>query len=277
MNYNTIRPISTDALRRIVPSAFAETAYHGTSNKYEYIPSYPMLELLQGQGFQPIKAIESRTRIDDKRGYVKHMIQLVNTDLKVPSVGDTFQAITLTNAHDATAAFRFYSALYRLVCGNGMTSQIGSKQDELRILHNAKAIQELRTKLPEIMANNSVLAQLAANFATINLTPNEQGIYAEAALELRWEPTEEGRSTAPIQPDRLLTVRRQADHRIKNSLWGTWNIVQENLVQGGLRGRNANGGRTSTREIKSVDADVKLNRALSVLAQRMAELKLQAA
>ena len=69
-------------------------------------------------------------------------------------------------------------------------------------------------------------------------------------------------STAPIRAEQLLAVRRAADHDIKNTLWGTLNITQENLMKGGLYGHNANGGRTSTREIKSVDTDLRINKTL---------------
>jgi len=60
-------------------------------------------------------------------------------------------------------------------------------------------------------------------------------------------------------------------------LWRTFNRVQENAVRGGLSawGHDANGHRrrTTTREVKAIDQDVKLNRALWHLAERMAELK----
>jgi len=54
--------------------------------------------------------------------------------------------------------------------------------------------------------------------------------------------------------------------------------VQENVIKGGLHGvqRDGNGRRlraVSTRQVKGIDQDVKLNRALWQLAERMAELK----
>jgi len=59
--------------------------------------------------------------------------------------------------------------------------------------------------------------------------------------------------------------------------------VQENTIKGGLtarqpdtfneRGRRERGRLVSTRQVKGIDQDVKLNRALWQLAERMAELK----
>jgi len=56
-------------------------------------------------------------------------------------------------------------------------------------------------------------------------------------------------------------------------VWTTFNRIQENVVRGGLHGRSANGRRMSTREVTAIDGNVKLNRALWTLAERMAEIK----
>jgi hypothetical protein len=49
--------------------------------------------------------------------------------------------------------------------------------------------------------------------------------------------------------------------------------VQENLVRGGLHGRAANGRAVKTREVRGIDQNIKLNRALWVLAEEMRRLK----
>jgi hypothetical protein len=48
--------------------------------------------------------------------------------------------------------------------------------------------------------------------------------------------------------------------------------VQENTIKGGLTGRNTQGKRTTTRAINGIDSNVKLNRALWVLAEEMQKL-----
>jgi hypothetical protein len=55
------------------------------------------------------------------------------------------------------------------------------------------------------------------------------------------------------------------------------NRVQENVIRGGIRtyGQNAQGRfrRSSTREVRGIDQDVKLNKAIWTLAEQMAALK----
>jgi hypothetical protein len=79
----------------------------------------------------------------------------------------------------------------------------------------------------------------------------------------------------PIQPVQMLIPRRTAD--TGHDLWSTFNVVQENAVRGGLSGmRQTDDGRwrrATTREITGIDQDIKLNKALWVLAEKMAELK----
>ena len=50
-------------------------------------------------------------------------------------------------------------------------------------------------------------------------------------------------------------------------------FLPDNLVRGGLQGRNAKGNRTKTRPIQGIDQNVQLNRGLWVLAEEMRKLK----
>jgi hypothetical protein len=68
-----------------------------------------------------------------------------------------------------------------------------------------------------------------------------------------------------------LRARRFEDR--SDNLWTTFNRTQENMIQGGLQARTANGKRTHTRPVGSIDTNVKLNRALWVLADEMRKLK----
>jgi hypothetical protein len=86
----------------------------------------------------------------------------------------------------------------------------------------------------------------------------------------------EGKTTTPITADQLLIPRRRED--IGKDLWRTFNVTQENVLKGGLTAIKRNEGgervrRVSTRQIKGIDQDTNLNRALWTLAEKLAELK----
>lgn len=53
----------------------------------------------------------------------------------------------------------------------------------------------------------------------------------------------------------------------------TFSRVRENIFKGGLQGRSRNGRTTTTRAVTGIDQNLKLNRALWVLAEEMRKLK----
>jgi hypothetical protein len=62
-----------------------------------------------------------------------------------------------------------------------------------------------------------------------------------------------------------------------SDLFTVFNVVQENTVKGGIAGlaRNSQGylNRIRTREVKGIDQNIKLNKALWTLAEKMMALK----
>jgi hypothetical protein len=100
----------------------------------------------------------------------------------------------------------------------------------------------------------------------IDLRPQHAHAFATAALSLRYDDDH----PSPVSASTVLRARRNEDARI--DLWTTFNRVQENMTQGGLHGRTATGRRTTTREVHGISENVKLNRALWVLADEMHNL-----
>jgi hypothetical protein len=115
----------------------------------------------------------------------------------------------------------------------------------------------------------SVVEETKEGWKSLQLTAGEQTAYANAALAVRFDDKEPGE--APITAAQVLTPKRFDDR--DNSLWTTFNRVQENLVDGGLRARPTNGRRATTRAVVGIDSNVKLNKALWTLAEEMKKLK----
>jgi len=121
-----------------------------------------------------------------------------------------------------------------------------------------------------MFANIDVVRETIRRWQQIQLTEQEALAFAESAHSLRFD--EEAHT---VEPGRLLEVRRGADQG--NDLWRVTNRIQENLTQGGQRFRyqdeNHNTRRSRTRQIKGIDQDTKLNKAIWSLATKMEELK----
>jgi len=106
------------------------------------------------------------------------------------------------------------------------------------------------------------------SFKQRQLSESEITTFAEAALRLRFEDV----AKAPINPHRLLDCRRDADEG--NDLWHVFNRVQEHLLRGGqrdwLRKREDGHRFPRTRAISGLDQNIRLNRELWNLAERVA-------
>lgn len=94
------------------------------------------------------------------------------------------------------------------------------------------------------------------------LPPPAQQALAQAAQTYRF-----GEDHQPVTAPQILSPRRWQNE--SNDLWTTYQRIQENLIKGGLSGRSAKGRRTHTRAVRGIDGDVKLNRALWVMAEAM--------
>jgi hypothetical protein len=99
----------------------------------------------------------------------------------------------------------------------------------------------------------------------LTLSPVHQHALAHAALTYRY-----GEEHHPVTESQILMPRRWEDK--KDDLWTTFQRVQENLIKGGLNGRNTQGKQARTRAINGIDGDIKLNRALWVMAEQLKQV-----
>ncbi|SET65188.1 protein of unknown function [Nitrosospira multiformis] len=58
-----------------------------------------------------------------------------------------------------------------------------------------------------------------------------------------------------------------------SNMWTTFSRVQESLIKGGIRRRSKSGSSLPTHAVNGIDQNVKLNRALWILAEEMRKLK----
>ena len=250
------------------PSVFAERPREGVSERYAFIPTTRVLNTLVEQGWKPVYAAQSGARTPDGHEFAKHVLRFRReTDLnqQMLSVGDSIPELVLTNSHNGKSAFELFLGIFRLVCSNGMVVADASIERH-SVRHVGYTDEQVIEASQNVLMDAPKAIERVNEFSKIELLPAEREAFAASALTLKYEPGQ-----APIQPSQLLTIRRMEDR--KPSLWETFNVVQENLIKGGLRGRTRSNGRTSTREVKSVNENLRLNKALWQLAESMRTIK----
>ncbi|MET3615832.1 hypothetical protein ABID16_004179 [Rhizobium aquaticum] len=118
--------MTEDETRRIAPSIFATVAHESRSERSKPIPAIEILRGLTKEGFVPVGAKQSSSRIEGKAAFTKHLIGLRHMDGgKVYNVGDTICEILLKNANDGTSAYELMAGLFRIRCLNSLVAQTG--------------------------------------------------------------------------------------------------------------------------------------------------------
>lgn len=269
-SHRNVHGLDDEDIMRIAPSVFAEQPHHSRGEYYGFIPTSTVLQCMREEGFVPVYAAQSRTRIADKHEFTRHMLRFRSSALRVLEVGDSIPEIVLLNSHDGTSSYQISAGLFRLVCSNGMMVASGTVHD-IRVRHTKRLVEDVIEGSFAVVKDVPNIVAGIADMQGIKLPQPAQQAFAHAAALLRWGQEER----IPMPSQNLLASRRAAD--AGDDLWRTFNRVQENLVKGGLRAQTSNNRRTSTRGVNSVNADVKLNRDLWELAANVVSMFKEAA
>ncbi len=259
-------PLTDDQLMQVAPSIFAQGKHDSRSDRYTYIPTIEVLNGLRKEGFQPFMAVQSRSRIEGKQEFTKHMLRLRHEN---QINGDEANEIILINSHDGTSSYQMLAGVFRFVCQNGMIC--GDTVEDIRVPHRGNIVDNVIDAAYTIIDGFDAASESMETMKSTTLALPEAEAFAIAALSLKYDDVDK----APVAAARLLDARRYNDRNgeDKNTLWGSFNRVQENLIRGGQRGYSATGKRVSTRPVQAIDTNVKLNKALWILADSMAKMK----
>jgi hypothetical protein len=256
--------LSADQLRRACPAAFAEAAHESRSDRYAYIPTINVIEGMRNEGFLPVKAVQCKSRDDDRSGHAKHMIRFRRED----QLGQAeAREVLLINSHDGSSAYKLSAGIFRLVCSNGLV--VGNEDIRQTVRHSGQALGEVIEGACRIVGDFDKVTSDIETMKSVQLPAPLMLAYANAAIEARFECDEK-----PVTAEQVLRARRSAD--LKTDLWTIFNRVQENVIKGGLVGASKDAhGRTHrrrTREVKGIDQNDALNRALWRLSMEVAKL-----
>ncbi|AYW58547.1 TPA: DUF945 domain-containing protein [Pseudomonas aeruginosa] len=257
-------PLSDDQIHRVAPSIFAEAPHESRSQRYAYIPTATVLTELRKEGFQPFMVTQTRTRHADRRDFTKHMIRLRHAS-QINARGEANEIILL-NSHDGTSSYQMLAGMFRFVCSNGLVC--GDTVADVRVPHKGDVAGQVIEGAYQVLHGFDRALESRESMQAITLDEGEAEVFARAALSLKYDDPDK---PAPITESQILMPRRFDDRR--PDLWSVFNRTQENLTKGGLHGRSANGRHQQTRPVQGIDSDIRLNRALWLLADGLRQLK----
>ncbi|EAA1980898.1 DUF945 domain-containing protein [Salmonella enterica subsp. enterica serovar Java] len=251
------RPLTHEELMQYTPSVFGEDKHSSRSDRYSYIPTITLLDNLRREGFEPFFACQSRVRDPGRRDYTKHMLRLRRAG---QITGQQVPEIIILNSHSGESSFQLLPGVFRSVCTNSLVC--GQSFGEIRVPHRGDIAEKVIEGAYEVLSVFDRVEEKREAMQSLLLPPPAQHTLAKAALTYRF-----GEEHQPVTTAQVLTPRRREDYG--QDLWTVWNTLQENLLKGGLPGRTVQGKRTHTRAVNGIDGDVRLNRALWVMAEQM--------
>ena len=251
--------LSENDIMEKCPNAFkTEPTNPKVSERYIQATTIDVVRDMAKLGWFPVDAKQCRNKKGTSGIRSFHMIAFQNPDVKVMD-GDNVEAyprIILTNSHDGFNSFKFMVGLFRCICSNGLIIA-DAQYANMTIRHINYTFEELRIMIV------SAIEKLPAQIECLNkmketvLTDEQKSDIAIKAIRLR-KGVEDGKEYK-ISNEEIMDIlkpTRIEDHG--NSLWATFNIIQEKLIKGGYYLSNGKKSRKQ-RGITSIKKDLDLN------------------
>jgi hypothetical protein len=287
-NSNELRsetPISDEELMAFAPSIFKDVAHPSRSAKYTHIPTVDVHRALVAEGFLPYRVAQQKARpktqtieaiaeAKERTEFKKHMLLYRHPDaakdISVRRGG--FGEVGIVGSHDGGSSFMAFSAWLEAICFNGL--YFGEVGVSINIPHKGDVIGQVLEGAFRVMASLGPVADWRGQMRQIPVSLEARIEFAREALKLRWQ------EEAPIMVTQLLERHRIADET--ETLWGTYQVVEENLRRGGqfpyvtaekqaMEGQRMQNGRARhlrrTGAVNGIDGALKLERGLSDLAE----------
>ena len=216
-------PLAEDQMRCAAPSIFAAGKHASRSERYTYIPTIDVLRGLRKEGFEPFMVAQSKSRIEGKTEFTKHMIRMRHVSNDASQIAKPeANEIILINSHDGASSYQLLSGVFRFVCCNGLV--VGSVSNDIRIPHKGNIQGEVIEGAFRVLDDFEAVDASTEGMKAMTLKPEEETAFATAALALRYGERTEGQPPAPITAEQLIEARRPED--IGHSLWTTFQRVQ---------------------------------------------------
>ena len=245
--------LSIETLQEVAPSVFATSPSPKMSNKYTFVPTIEVVENFDRVGWKVYSAKQV-----GKGNYAQHELRLRNGEL--PQVGDSLIEAVIRNSHNGISSFSVSSGLFRLVCSNGLTVPT-SVADAISVRHMNFDLGMVREITDQFAERLPVIQRSVGKMESTFLSEGQLVDFVNKSAMIRWEKG----SIPKFKLEDFLRPERDGD--VGNSVWKTFNVIQEKFVRGGMKYNSKKGRVVSMRELKNFYNINKVNTGLWELAE----------
>jgi len=274
MTHGGTEALTNEQIMVNAPSVFATAPHYEVSDRYGFMPTINVVDALRNEGWMPVDATQKNVRDASKRDLTTHLLRFRRIDNDI-TVGDSVVEILLKNAHDRSSAFVLHAGIFRMACANGIVIA-DNTFNKLSVRHGKNIVGDIIEGSCQVIKEVPAICDTVEEMQGTELSPQERAIFAKTAYTFAHGERDENMLTSDESiVNQVLRTKRQAD--TGKDLWTTFNVIQENIIKGGVRTAKVNDKgrvrRATKRAVKNIDKNIKLNKAIFEMATQMQALK----
>ena len=245
--------ISLNSLKEIAPSVFATEPSPKMSDKYTFVPTMEILQNFEQEGWNIASARQMGQGM-----FAQHEVRLRNGAFA--NVGDSLIEAVIRNSHNGLSSFSVSAGLFRLVCSNGLTVPT-SIAEAISVKHIKVDMGTVRQITDDFAERLPIIQRSVGKMENTFLNEEKLVDFVNKSAMIRWEKG----SIPKLDIEAFLNPEREGD--VGNSVWKTFNVIQEKFVRGGMKYQSKRGRTVSMKELKSFQNINKINTNLWELAE----------
>ncbi len=255
-------PLTNALMYQAAPSLFQAQAHDSRSSRFQPISTIDIIKVLEKEGFMPFAVKQSKARDESKLEFTRHEVrfrrpnEVLTGELLLPE----WNEIILVNANDGSSSYQVMAGAFRKVCSNGLVMSDGLRTQ--RVYHKGQNIQsEVIEGVFNVVNQFKEIDEYKKTMQGILLNDKERQALSLGAMVVAGFDYED----LPYDHKLLLKPHRHADS--SNDLWTTYNVVQENLIRGGVSYKKFDEEKqkvrkVTTKAITSIQKNIQTNQAI---------------
>jgi len=257
MSQENTKFLTAEQVKQLAPSVFQTEAHERLSDKYVHVQTHDSLGFMENLGWGPVDAIEVKSRKADRQGFQKHLViyEPLDDSIKFTGMDNLIPRVLELNAHDGRSSYAYMFGILNIICRNGLIA-IDDMFSAIRFVHKNLDLAAVEKQIETYVNNIPHLVDRINTYSEIQMTEVQKNHFAMDALKIKTKKTTE------LPADLLTVPRRKEDEG--DSLWKVFNVVQENIIQGGVKYKTQKKN-TTTKRINGIRKNVRFNKELWAL------------
>lgn len=236
-----------------------------TTEKYMFIDTRKVVEDMLDLGYEVAGFRRPKFRTNSG-AYGVHEVDFRRPQDVAKNAAEAPRVLFI-NSYDGSKRAQFISGLIRFACSNGLV--IGDFINHEKFLHLGDYADQLIDGLKKMAGETARVFDRIDHYQSIEPDAKVLEDMAFAAATLRFGNPEDP-ETPKVDLNDLLQPRREED--LRPDLWTKWNVLQENIMKGGVPLKNTKGQARLSGPVGNIDRSNELNRSLWNVLDEAAEL-----